>query len=86
MSVAYRSVHRSNGYFVVADGWEYVGFISATAVALSALGSGRFSVDRLLGIHTTGGPVTRVALAAGGGIAGAAAQLRAFWRPSAAGR
>ena len=27
MSVAYMSVHRPNGYFVIKEGWEYVGFI-----------------------------------------------------------
>src|SRR5437899_2480140 len=41
MAVAYQTVHRPNGYFVVNEGWEYVGFIGAAAVTLSALGSGR---------------------------------------------
>jgi putative oxidoreductase len=81
MTVAYHSVHRPNGYFVVSEGWEYVAFISATAVALSALGSGRFSVDRLLGLDRLGSPVTRAAITAGVGVAGALAQLRMFWRP-----
>ena len=51
MSVAYVSVHRPNGYFVIKEGWEYVGFISAASLAASALGGGRLSVDRLLGLH-----------------------------------
>jgi putative oxidoreductase len=37
-----------NGYFVIREGWEYVGFISAASLAASALGGGRLSVDRLL--------------------------------------
>ena len=80
MAVAYRTVHRPNGYFITAEGWEYVGFISATAVSLAALGPGRFSADHLLGLDDTGSPWQRAALAAGLGIGGAAAQLASFWR------
>jgi putative oxidoreductase len=79
MAVAYRTVHRPNGYFITAEGWEYVGFISVSAVALAALGPGRFSADRLLGLDRAGTPWQRVALAAGLGIGGAAVQLAAFW-------
>jgi putative oxidoreductase len=80
MAVAYRTVHRQNGYFITAEGWEYVGFISAAAVALAALGPGRLSGDRLLGLEDAGSPWQRAALAAGLGIGGAAAQLAVFWR------
>jgi putative oxidoreductase len=80
MAVAYRTVHRPNGYFITAEGWEYVGFISAAAVALAALGPGRFSADHLLGLDDAGSPWQRAALAAGLGIGGATAQLAAFWR------
>jgi putative oxidoreductase len=80
MTVAYRTVHRPNGYFITAEGWEYVGFISAAAAALAALGPGKFSVDHLLGLDNTGKPWQRAALAAGLGIGGAAVQLAAFWR------
>jgi len=79
MGVAYRSVHQPNGYFITAEGWEYVGFISAAAVALAAMGPGKFSVDRLLGLDRIGSPWQRAALAAGLGIGAAAAQLAAFW-------
>jgi putative oxidoreductase len=80
MAVAYRTVHRPNGYFITAEGWEYVGFISAAAVALAALGPGKFSADHLLGLDNPGRPWQRAALAAGLGVGGAAAQLAAFWR------
>jgi putative oxidoreductase len=79
MSVAYRTVHQPNGYFVVDEGWEYVTFLSAASVALSALGSGRFSVDRLLGLDRVGSGYTRAAITAGLGLVGAAGQLRMFW-------
>lgn len=80
MGVAYRTVHRPNGYFVVAEGWEYVGFLSAVSVALSALGAGSISVDRRLGLDGRGSPLGRAAFTAGLGLAGAALQLAAFWR------
>ncbi len=80
MAVAYRTVHRPNGFFITAEGWEYVGFISAAAVALAAQGPGRFSADHLLGLDHAGSPWRRAALAAGLGIGGAAAQLATFWR------
>lgn len=81
MVVAYRTVHRPNGYFITAEGWEYVGFISAAAIALSALGPGKLSIDHLLGVGAAGSPWRRAALAAGLGIGGAAAQLAIFYRP-----
>jgi putative oxidoreductase len=80
MGVAYHTVHRPNGYFITAEGWEYVAFISASAVALAALGPGRLSADRLLGLDAVGSPSARASLAAGLGIGGAIAQLVTFWR------
>jgi putative oxidoreductase len=80
MAVAYSTVHRPNGYFITAEGWEYVGLISAAAVALAALGPGRFSADHLLGLNDAGPPWRRAALAASLGIGGAAVQLAVFWR------
>ncbi len=80
MAVAYETVHQPNGYFITSEGWEYVGFISAAALALSALGSGRFSVDRLLGLSRIGSPTTRALVTLGLGVAGAAGQLAVFWR------
>jgi putative oxidoreductase len=83
MAVAYQTVHRPNGYFVIKEGWEYVAFVGTSAVALAALGAGRFSVDRVLRLDRFGGPAQRAAVAAGIGLAGAAGQLATFWRPSA---
>jgi putative oxidoreductase len=82
MTVAYRTVHQPNGYFVIDEGWEYVGVLGAAAVALSALGSGRFSIDRLLGVDDLGSPARRALLSAGLGIGGALAQLAAFYTKS----
>ncbi|GAA1280258.1 DoxX family protein [Pseudonocardia aurantiaca] len=38
-------VHIGAGVFVTDGGWELVGVIGAAALALAAVGSGRFSVD-----------------------------------------
>lgn len=83
MAVAIRSVHQPNGYFITAEGWEYTGFLAVASVTVAALGSGRLSVDRLVGLDDVGTPGRRAALAAGLGLAGAAAQLAAFWRKPA---
>lgn len=84
MSVAIRTVHLPNGYFITGEGWEYTSFLSAAAVALAALGSGRFSIDRRLGMDRIGTPARRALLAAGLGLGGAAAQLVTFWGKPAA--
>jgi putative oxidoreductase len=79
MAVAAATDHRGKGFFVFKGGWEYTGVVAGAAVALAALGHGRFSLDAALGQHRSGrGP----ALAAAGlGIAGAAALLAACYRP-----
>lgn len=85
MAVAAETVHRPNGYFITGEGWEYVGFISASAVALAAIGPGRYSFDRLVGIDNRGSGLGRGLLALGLGVGGAALQLKLFWtRPKPA--
>ena len=79
MAVAARSVHLQNGFFITAEGYEYVLNLSAASVALAAIGPGSLSVDRLLGLHDKFTPLQRAGLAAGLGLAAAAAQLAAFW-------
>ena len=81
MAVAARTVHLPNGFFITGEGYEYVMNIGTAAVALSALGSGRLSVDHLLGVDRRLSPVQRAALTAGLGLGAAAAQLAVFWRP-----
>jgi putative oxidoreductase len=86
MAVAFQTVHRPNGYFVINEGWEYVAFVSAAAVALSALGPGRASVDRTFGVDAVGTPAKRALTTVLVGLAGAAAQVAAFWtKPQPAG-
>ncbi|MFC8097721.1 DoxX family protein [Streptomyces sp. NPDC057363] len=80
MGVAARSVHVPNGFFVNAEGYEYVANLAVASVALAALGPGRWSVDAALGLDRRLPGHKAAALAAGLGLAGAAAQLAVYWR------
>jgi putative oxidoreductase len=76
-------VHVPNGFFITAEGWEYVAALGVSSVAIAALGGGRFSVDRALGLdrRLCGSQGAAIALTAG--LGGAAAQLAIFWRQAA---
>ncbi|MFD9664070.1 DoxX family protein [Rhodococcus sp. NPDC059968] len=80
MGVAARSVHLPNGFFITSEGWEYVMNLSVATVALAALGAGPCSVDRLLGVDRKLTGVKAAGVAAGLGLAGAAAHLAVFYR------
>lgn len=80
MTVAALTDHRGKGFFIFKGGWEYVGVVGGGAVALAALGHGRYSLDGLLGWRAAG-PVP-AALAAGLGAAAAAGLLAACYRPA----
>lgn len=84
MAVAARSVHQRNGFFITAEGWEYVANLSAASVALAEIGPGRWSVDRGLGIDDKLSGVTGAAVAAGLGLISAAVQLALFHHPDPA--
>ena len=88
MVVALIANHLKNGYFIFrpGEGYEYVLFLTFTALALGALGGGSWSIDRLLINHDVGGcrwllgwHGLVVAAVAGGG--GAALLLATCWRP-----
>jgi putative oxidoreductase len=80
MAVAARTVHARNGFFITAEGWEYVANLAAAAVALAGFGPGRYSVDHLLGLHRRLRPVRSMTIAAGVGMAASALHLRLYWR------
>ena len=80
MTVAARTDHRGKGFFVFKGGWEYVGVVGGAAVALAALGPGRYSLDGVLRRQRAGaGPAL---LAVGVGTASAAALLAVCYRPA----
>ncbi|MFF0011247.1 DoxX family protein [Streptomyces sp. NPDC005374] len=80
MAVAARTDHRGKGFFVFKGGWEYVGVVGGAAVALAALGHGRYSLDGLLRRQHAG--ARPALLAAGLGTVSAAALLAACYRPA----
>jgi putative oxidoreductase len=79
MAVAARTDHRGKGFFIFKGGWEYVLVVAGAAVASATLGSGRFSVDRLLGKQRKGSRWGIVALAIG--VGNAAALIATSYKP-----
>jgi putative oxidoreductase len=79
MVVAFRTVHIRNGFFITAEGYEYVTNLAVASTALAALGSGPASVDRRLGLDERLSGVTRAVIATSVGAITAAAQLKMFW-------
>ncbi|WP_405492778.1 DoxX family protein [Nocardia sp. NBC_00511] len=84
MLVAVVTVHRRNGFFIMNSGWEYNFLIALGAVVVATLGAGRISAEQLL----FGQPLltgwTGLTIAAAVGLAGGAAQLVLFYRPTPA--
>ena len=50
MVVAGWTVHRSNGFFILKEGWEYVFVLAIAALVVATLGPGEWSLDEALGI------------------------------------
>ncbi|MEV6769249.1 DoxX family protein [Nocardia sp. NPDC051030] len=82
MLVAFWTVHRRNGFFIMTSGWEYNLLIAVTAVGIAGLGAGRLSIERVLFGHNVIDGWVGIVVAAGLGIAGGAAQLVLFYRPA----
>ncbi|MFF3570975.1 DoxX family protein [Nocardia jiangxiensis] len=80
MSVAAATDHRGKGFFVFKGGWEYVGVVAGTAVALAGLGHGRFSIDGARGGGRTG--LRPAATAATLGVTAAGVLLKLCYRPA----
>ena len=80
MVVAWVANHRTKGFFVFKDGYEYVRMISVVCVALGVIGPGAVSLDNALGIVVTG--FTGGLITLGVGVLGAAAVLVSCWRPA----
>jgi len=83
MTVAWWTVHRDNGFFIIKEGWEYVFVLGLVAVCIAIIGPGEWSVDHAIGIANNLDGWPGFAISAGGGIAAAAGLLAAFFRPPA---
>ncbi|MFI1354626.1 DoxX family protein [Streptomyces sp. NPDC020898] len=79
MLVAGLLAHRTNGFFVFKDGYEYVLMLAAISLALGVLGPGKVSVDHAADIEVTGWAGGGIAL--GVAVAATAGLLAVFWRP-----
>ncbi|MFW0786975.1 DoxX family protein [Gordonia sp. CPCC 206044] len=79
MAVAARSVHVRNGFFITAEGWEYVANLAVASAVLAGIGPGRLSVDRALGWDRWLHGERALAGAAVVGLGAAAAQLATFY-------
>jgi len=81
MTVACYTSHRSNGFFIISNGWEYNFVLSVVAVSIATVGPGEYSVDHQLDLIEPLDGWVGLAIAAAGGVAAAVAQLAIFYRP-----
>jgi putative oxidoreductase len=83
MIVAAWTVHRSNGFFIVKEGWEYNLVLALSAVVVATLGAGKLSLDYLIFGKNWFDGWHGLAISLGLGLAGAIGQLLIFYRPPA---
>jgi putative oxidoreductase len=81
MAVAFYTVHRPNGFFIVKSGWEYNFILALIAVSVATIGPGEWSLDDALDIATDLNGLTGLLIALVGGVGGAIALLAACYRP-----
>jgi putative oxidoreductase len=81
MAVAFLTNHRPNGFFIFrpGEGYEYVLNLLVAGLALGGLGAGDWSIDHALKLDLIG--LKGIAIAAVGGLGGAALLLAVYWRP-----
>ncbi|TLF97566.1 DoxX family protein [Nocardia cyriacigeorgica] len=81
MLVAFVTSHRRNGFFIYnpGQGWEYVAVLGMVALALAAVGPGRWSIDQAVGFSPSA--TLALGITAGAGVLAATALLAAAWRP-----
>ncbi|MDH3680516.1 MAG: DoxX family protein [Acidimicrobiia bacterium] len=82
MVVAGWTVHRSSGFFIVSNGWEYTFIVGLTAFVIAGLGPGDWSIDEQLGIAADLNGFVGMAIAAILGIGAGITQIALFYRPA----
>ncbi|MCQ3814748.1 MAG: DoxX family protein [Acidimicrobiia bacterium] len=83
MVVAGWTVHRSNGFFIIAEGWEYNFVLAIIAVGVATTGPGQYSLDYQLELIENLDGTIGLLISAIGGVAAAIAQLALFYHPPA---
>ena len=81
MTVAWYTVHRDNGFMILAEGWEYVFVLGAMAVVVAMLGPGEWSIDHAIGIDDDLDGFAGLAISALGGGAAGGGLLAGVYRP-----
>lgn len=81
MFVACYTSHRSNGFFIISNGWEYNFVLCVVAVAVATTGPGEYSIDHQLDLIANFDGWVGLAISAAGGVAAGIAQLAIFYRP-----
>ena len=82
MVVAGWTVHRSNGFFILKEGWEYVFVLAIAALVVATVGPGEWSLDEASNMADDLDGWSGFWIALILGVGGAALQLVIFWRPS----
>ena len=82
MVVAGWTVHRSNGFFILKEGWEYVFVLASMSLVAAVLGPGSWSADDALGIAGDLDGTMGLLIALVVGVGGGVAQMLTFYRPS----
>lgn len=81
MVVAGYTVHRSSGFFVNANGWEYNLVLATIGVVVGTTGPGEWSIDGAIGLDSHLDGWLGLAIALVGGLIAATLQLALFYRP-----
>lgn len=81
MTVAFWTVHRKNGFFIVKSGYEYNWILSLIAVSVAIIGPWQWSLDHALGIDLDLNGLVGLLIAVVGGLGGAITLLAACYRP-----
>jgi len=82
MTVAGWTTHRSNGFFILKEGWEYVFVLASMSLVAAVLGPGSWSADDALGIAGDLDGTMGLLIALVVGVGGGVAQMLTFYRPS----
>lgn len=82
MVVAGWTVHRDNGFFIVAEGWEYVMILAVIAIGIATTGPGQYSLDYAFELTNSDiDGLVGLAISAGGGLLAGVGLLAVFYRP-----